>query len=75
MFKYSRMQRKNPSRLVCGSCSTSLDCTLLGVQVTAGLGFFCVQAIYIVKIVTPSYISFDFLAGPYWDSELETDTN
>ena len=40
MLKYSRMQRKVPSRLVCGSRSMCLDCTLLGVQVTTGLGFF-----------------------------------
>ena len=40
MFKYGRMQRKIPSQLVCGSCGTCLDSTLLGVQVTTGLGFF-----------------------------------
>ena len=40
MFKYGGMQRKIPSWLVCDSCGTCLDCTLLGVQVTAGLGFF-----------------------------------
>ena len=38
VFKYGRTQRKMPSRLVCGhgSHGTCLDCTLLGVQVTAG---------------------------------------
>ena len=40
MIKYSRMQKEIPSRLVCGSRSTCLDCMLLGVQVTAALGFF-----------------------------------
>ena len=40
MIKYSRMQKEIPSRLVCGSCVACLDCTLPGVQVTAGLGFF-----------------------------------
>ena len=32
-----------------------VDCTLLGVQVTAGLGFFCTQVIWFVKIVTPCF--------------------
>ena len=42
MFKYSiyRMQKRIPSRLVCGSFGMCLDCTLPGVQVTAGLVFF-----------------------------------
>ena len=40
MFKYGRMQRKIPSRLVCGSRDACLDCVLPGVQVTFGLGFF-----------------------------------
>ena len=29
MIKYSRMQKENPSRLVCGFHGTCLDCTLL----------------------------------------------
>ena len=40
MIKYSRMQKEIPSWLVCGSHGTCLDCTLLRVQVTAGLGFY-----------------------------------
>ena len=43
--KYGRMQRKIPSWIVCGSHGMVLDCTLLGVQVTAGLGFFYIQVI------------------------------
>ena len=38
--KYGRMQKRIPSRLVCGSCGVCLDCTLPGDQVTAGMGFF-----------------------------------
>ena len=37
MFKYGRMQRKIPSRLLCGSHGAYLDCMLPGVQVTTGL--------------------------------------
>ena len=40
MFKYGRMQKKIQSRLVCGSHDAYLDCMLLGVQVTAELGFY-----------------------------------
>ena len=43
MFKYGKMQKVIPSQLVCGSCGMCLDCTLPGVQVTAGLGLFCAQ--------------------------------
>ena len=51
---------------------TCLDCTLLGVQVTTGMGFFSVfRSFNTVKIVTPCSISFGFLAGPGWDSEME----
>ena len=39
IFKYGRMQKKIPSRLVCGSHGTCLDCMLPGVQVTTGLEF------------------------------------
>ena len=39
-YSYSRMQKEIPSQLVCGSCGACLDCTLPGVQVTAGLGLF-----------------------------------
>ena len=42
MFKYGRTHKKISSWLVCGSRGTCLDCILLGVQVTAGLGFFTV---------------------------------
>ena len=57
MFKYGRMQKKIPPRLVCGSHGACLDCMLPGVQVTAGLGFFTVfkSFIVIVKIVTPCF--------------------
>ena len=41
MCKYGRMQKKISPRLVCGSHGACLDCMLPGVQVTAGLGFFC----------------------------------
>ena len=72
MVKYSRMQRKVPSRLVCGSYGTYLDCMLLRVQVTTGLGFFSVfRSFNLVKIVTPCSKSFSFLAGPWWDSKIE----
>ena len=42
MFKYGRMQRKIPSQLVCGShgICICLDNMLLGIHVTAGVGFF-----------------------------------
>ena len=40
MFKYSRMQKKIPSRLVCGSRGAYLVNMFPGVQVTAGLGLF-----------------------------------
>ena len=40
MFKYGRMQRKIPSQLVRGFHSVSLECMLLGVQVTTELGLF-----------------------------------
>ena len=40
MFKYSRMQRKIPSCLVCGSPGAHIDCTLFRVQVTTGWDFF-----------------------------------
>ena len=40
MFKYCRMEREIPSRLVCGSHGAHLDSTLFEVQVTAGQGFF-----------------------------------
>ena len=39
MFKYSRIQKKIPPQLVCGSHGTYLDCMLPGVHVTTGLGF------------------------------------
>ena len=42
MFKYGRTHKKISSWLVCGSHGTCLDCMLLRVQVTAGLGFFTV---------------------------------
>ena len=42
MIKYGRMQKEIPSRLVRGSFGMCLDCMLLGVQVTTGLGFFTV---------------------------------
>ena len=42
MFKYGRMQKKIPSRLMCGSRGLCLDYMLPGVQVTAGLGYFSV---------------------------------
>ena len=74
MFKYSRMQTQIPSRLVCGSHGTYLDCMLLRVQVTVGLGFFSAFrsfSLCIVKIVTPCSIGFGLLAGPWWDSEIE----
>ena len=58
MFKYSRMQKKIPHRLVCGSCGACLVNMLPGVQVTAGLGCVSVfssfsEAISMVKTVTP----------------------
>ena len=65
MFKYGRTQRKIPSRLVCGSHGTCLDCTLFGVH------FFCVQIIQFVKIMTPCYTGCGLLAGAWWDSERE----
>ena len=40
MFKYGRMQKKIPPRLVCGSHGACLDSMLPGVQVTVRLGFF-----------------------------------
>ena len=40
MIKYSKMEKEIPSRLVFGSHVAFLDCTLPGVQVTAGLRFF-----------------------------------
>ena len=40
MFKYGRMEKKIPSRLVCGSSGACLHCMLPGVEVSAGLGFF-----------------------------------
>ena len=40
MFKYGRMQKKIPSRLVCGSSGACLDCMLPGVQGTTGIGYF-----------------------------------
>ena len=46
---------------------------MLVAQVTAGLGFFCIQVIYvIVKIVTPltALTGLAFLAGPLGDSVL-----
>ena len=54
---YGRMQNKIPPRLrrlACGSRGTCLDCMLPGIQVTAGLGFFCAQVIELMmKTVTP----------------------
>ena len=56
MLKYGIMYKKISSRLVCGSHDTCLDCMLPGLEVTAGLGFFCVQVIYVtVKIVPPCF--------------------
>ena len=40
MFKYGRMQKKIPPRLVCGSRGACLDSMLPRVQITARLGFF-----------------------------------
>ena len=40
MFKFGRMHKKVPPRLVCGSHGACLDSMLPGAQVTAGLGFF-----------------------------------
>ena len=40
IFKYCRMQKEISSWLVCGSHGAYLDCMLLGVQVTTGLGFY-----------------------------------
>ena len=57
----------------CASRGTCFDCTLLGVQVTAGLGLFYVQVNYFVNIVTPCSTDFGLLAGPWWDSEMEKD--
>ena len=55
------------------TCTHTKHCTLLGVQVTAGLGFFSVfRSSNLVKTVTPCSISFSFLAGAWWDSEIET---
>ena len=34
-------------------------------------GYHVVSALNLVKIVTPCSISFGFLAGPWWDSEIE----
>ena len=42
MFRYGRMQKKIPLRLVCGSRGACLVNMLPGVQVTTGLGFFTV---------------------------------
>ena len=54
MSKYGRVQKKISLRLVRGSHGACLDCMLIGIQVTAGLGFFCVLVIYVImKIVTP----------------------
>ena len=39
MYKYSRMQKRISSRLVCGFHGACLDWMLSGVQVTIGLGF------------------------------------
>ena len=47
MFKYGRMQKKTVSWLACGSLGAWLDCMLPGVQVTTGLGFFCVHVVYV----------------------------
>ena len=46
MYKYGRIQKKISPRLVCDSHGACLDCMLPGVQVTARLGFFCVQVVY-----------------------------
>ena len=40
MFKCGRMQNGIPPQSECGYCGACLDCTLPGVQVTAGLEFF-----------------------------------
>ena len=40
MFKYSRMQKRIPSRLVCGSFGVCLDCTLPGFKSPLGWDFF-----------------------------------
>ena len=51
MFKYRRMQRKIPSRLVYGSCGTCLDCTLIvwgSSHCWAGI-FVCVQIIIVCE--------------------------
>ena len=76
MFKYGRIQRKNSSQLVCGSRGTCLDCMLLRVQVTAGLGFFLHHwlrsfSLCIGNIVTPGSIGCGLPAGPWWDSGTE----
>ena len=65
MCKYGRMQKKISPQLVCGFHGACLDCMLPGVQVTAGLGFLCIQVIYvIIKIVTPCLTGLAFLTGP-----------
>ena len=73
MFKYSKMQRKIPSRLVCGFRGTCLDCTSWGsshrwVGVFSAFRLF---SLYIVKVVTPCSIGFGLLAGLWWDSKIE----
>ena len=40
-----RMHRKIPPRFVCVSHGACLNSMLPGVQVTATLGFFCIQAV------------------------------
>ena len=48
MFKYGRIQKKIPPRLLCDSHGACLDCMLPKVQVTAGLGFLCVPVVSVI---------------------------
>ena len=50
--------------LVCGSRGTCLDCTLLGVQVTTGLGFFLCSSHLVCEDSDPCSTGFGLLAGP-----------
>ena len=55
MFKHGRMQKKTSSQLA-PMRYAYIDCMLSGVQVTTGMGFFCIQVIIVIaKIVTSCF--------------------
>ena len=57
MLKYGRIQKKIPTRLVCGYQDTCLDCMFPGFKSPLGWDVFSVQVIYeVVKFILDSLL-------------------